>query len=312
MLQFKWKSDRCQHEQLQHHTPTTVRISNKVITTMADRAARRPHILWSICFHSFWGFGESGTIVHCITSQPANVAILTKMCSVDIFDNLQPVEWNLKVGLIDRYGTIVYCITCQCILKCIDRHFRQPPIGWLKFESGTYRRTIWVRAGGRGGRGLAHSITHRWVLSSSPLTHVVYLLPFLSYLADSKSISTSPPIRPGDDEKYRSRIHRFVGRQKCGQFLLSTNASVVICRVVLCDIVCLVVASPHPCCSSHRSSVRAQKQTVHLFRLRPRTGSLFKWISANLLLRLFSSVIGRFVWIADHTQPIAFFFIHNV
>ena len=47
---------------------------------------------------------------------------------------------------------------------------------------------------------------------------MVYLLPFLSYLANSKSVSvrppTCPPIRPGYDDKYRSRSYRFVERQK--------------------------------------------------------------------------------------------------
>ena len=37
------------------------------------------------------------------------------------------------------------------------------------------------------------------------------LLMFLSYLARSKSVSA---LRPGYDDKYRSRSHRFVERQK--------------------------------------------------------------------------------------------------
>ena len=41
-------------------------------------------------------------------------------------------------------------------------------------------------------RGWAHSIAHPWVPISSPLTHIVYLVPFLSYLAGSKSVSTRP------------------------------------------------------------------------------------------------------------------------
>ena len=43
-----------------------------------------------------------------------------------------------------------------------------------------------------------------------PVTHLVYLLPFLSYLACSKSTS----IRPGYDDKYRSRSYRFVEQQQ--------------------------------------------------------------------------------------------------
>ena len=37
----------------------------------------------------------------------------------------------------------------------------------------------------------------------SPLTHIVYCLPFFSYLAASKSV------RPGYDDKYRSGSYRF-------------------------------------------------------------------------------------------------------
>ena len=47
-----------------------------------------------------------------------------------------------------------------------------------------------------GVRGWAHSIARTCVpmqLISSPLTHVVYLFPFLSYLAGSKAF---PPARP--------------------------------------------------------------------------------------------------------------------
>ena len=40
--------------------------------------------------------------------------------------------------------------------------------------------------------GWAYLIACPWVPTSSPLTHKVYLLPFLSYLADSKSISARP------------------------------------------------------------------------------------------------------------------------
>ena len=49
--------------------------------------------------------------------------------------------------------------------------------------------------GGHGGRGWAHSIARTWVPVSSPLTHMVYLLPFLilSYLAGSKSVSACCP-----------------------------------------------------------------------------------------------------------------------
>ena len=35
---------------------------------------------------------------------------------------------------------------------------------------------------------------YMWVPISSPLTHMVYLLPFYSYLAGSRSVSASPPV----------------------------------------------------------------------------------------------------------------------
>ena len=39
----------------------------------------------------------------------------------------------------------------------------------------------------------AHSVARPWVPISPRLTHVVYLLPFLSHLADCKSVSARPP-----------------------------------------------------------------------------------------------------------------------
>ena len=35
--------------------------------------------------------------------------------------------------------------------------------------------------GVRGDRGWAHSVARPWVLINSTLTHIVYLLPFMSY-----------------------------------------------------------------------------------------------------------------------------------
>ena len=43
---------------------------------------------------------------------------------------------------------------------------------------------------------------------------MVYLLPFLSYLADSKSVFARPSDPdPGYDDKYHYRSYRFVERQ---------------------------------------------------------------------------------------------------
>ena len=54
--------------------------------------------------------------------------------------------------------------------------------------------------GGRTGSGWANSIARPWVPIGSPLTHMVYLLPFLSYLACSKSVSACPSARPSDPD----------------------------------------------------------------------------------------------------------------
>ena len=70
-------------------------------------------------------------------------------CSIDIFVYLQPFGCHLKVRLYDP---------------------------------------IWGK-GIRVGRGDIRSISCPWVLISFPLTHMVYLLQFLSYLAFSKSVS---------------------------------------------------------------------------------------------------------------------------
>ena len=92
-----------------------------------------------ICFHSFKALAKAVwlfiTLFH---NQP--MPMYPKMCSIDIFLNLQPVGWNLKGD------------------------FSTPRFGGLRSQ------------------GWTHSIAHPWVPINSPLTHVVYLLPFLSYL----------------------------------------------------------------------------------------------------------------------------------
>ena len=117
-----------------------------VITTMA----RRPHILCTIWCRSL---GALATAVRLYIASIHNQPMYPKMCSMDIFVNLQPVGWYLKGELFDpRFGEL----------------------------------------GGVGSRGLAHSIARLCVPISSPLTHMVYILPFLSYLAGSKSGSVRP------------------------------------------------------------------------------------------------------------------------
>ena len=65
------------------------------------------------------------------------------------------------------------------------------------------------RFGVRGDRRWADSVARPLISISSPLTHMIYLLPFLSYSAGPKSVS----VRPGYDDKYHSRSYRFVERQ---------------------------------------------------------------------------------------------------
>ena len=49
-----------------------------------NRAARLQHTLGSICVHSFWALAKT---VDCLLHQQ----MYPKMCSIDIFVNLQPV-----------------------------------------------------------------------------------------------------------------------------------------------------------------------------------------------------------------------------
>ena len=59
---------------------------------------------------------------------------------------------------------------------------------------------------GFGGYGWTRLIACLWIPISSPLTHMVDLLPILSYLAGSKSISARPPFWARKDDYFHSRI----------------------------------------------------------------------------------------------------------
>ena len=63
-----------------------------------DRAARRPHILRSICVHSFWALAKA---VRLFIASLYNQPMYPKMWSIDIFVSPQPVGWNLKVGIFN-------------------------------------------------------------------------------------------------------------------------------------------------------------------------------------------------------------------
>ena len=71
-----------------------------------------------------------------------------------------------------------------------------------------------------GGRGLAYSITQQWVPISSPLTHIVYLLPLF---------------RSGYDDSYRFRNYCFVERQKWHPvFSISKDDCDTIAKLLAC------------------------------------------------------------------------------
>ena len=79
------------------------------------------------------------------------------------------------------------------------------PYDVLNLWSSIYDPSAWVR----GDRDELIPI-----IISSQLAYMVYLLPFLSYVAGSKSVTVRPPVRPGYDDKYRSISYRFVDWQK--------------------------------------------------------------------------------------------------
>ena len=70
---------------------------HQVITTRAIGLAWRPtaRMLCSICIHSF---GDLAKAVRLFIASLHNQPTHPKMCSIDIFINLQPVGWNLNNG----------------------------------------------------------------------------------------------------------------------------------------------------------------------------------------------------------------------
>ena len=124
-----------------------------------------------LCSICFYSFGTSAIAARLFIGSLHNQPMYPKMCSIGISSNLQLVGWNLKGGLFDRR----FGVTGTC------------------------------------GRGWANSIAHSWVPISSPLTHMVYLLPVFELVSCSISASARPTrIR----FKYRSRSYRFVEWQK--------------------------------------------------------------------------------------------------
>ena len=67
-------------------------------TPQRRQAAQRPHILCSICFHSFGALVKD---VRLFIASLRNQPIYHKMCSIGIFVNLEPLGLNLKRVLFD-------------------------------------------------------------------------------------------------------------------------------------------------------------------------------------------------------------------
>ena len=129
--------------------------------------------------------------------------------------------WTHHRSILHRSGAVHFCPTRQ----------RQPShparnSTWTTTESVSISNKVIatmmirpldavvtdLRHAGLGyvGAGMSSFVIRPLVPISSPLTHMVYMLPFSSYLAGSKGF---PPVRPGYDDKYRSSSYRFVERQ---------------------------------------------------------------------------------------------------
>ena len=95
------------------------------------------------------------------------------------------------------YDCLLYHFTSsQCILKGALLTFSSTSnqlVEILKEDFSTPPPPVLGLGETYGGQGWAHSTAHPWVPKSSPLTHMVYLLPSSSYSAGSKSVSTHPP-----------------------------------------------------------------------------------------------------------------------
>ena len=63
-----------------------------------DRAARRPHILRSICYHWIVALAKD---VRLLIASIHNQPMCPDTSSIDIFDNLPLVGWNLKARIFD-------------------------------------------------------------------------------------------------------------------------------------------------------------------------------------------------------------------
>ena len=98
------------------------------------------------------------------------------------------------------YGaiTLLWCTDFQTKFFVVIHKTRSSPQWWsgrsttshdvLNLWSPIYDPSVW----GTWGSGWPHSVARPCIPVSSPLAHMAYLLPFLSYLADSKCVSSRP------------------------------------------------------------------------------------------------------------------------
>ena len=110
-----------------------------------DQAARRPHILCSICFHSSGALAKAVTIVHCITSHPANKGIWSiyvccrfssylgssKSVSVRFFIRPTRIRWQLPLKKLRQVAKIACCEKIPTSVR--DWKWRKCIIRWISY-----------------------------------------------------------------------------------------------------------------------------------------------------------------------------------
>ena len=95
----------------------------------------------------------------------------------------------------------------QKLYNCSLHHFTVSQFG-CNLKVGLSRSPVWG-IGDLGDQGFARSVARLWVHIRSPLTHAFCLVPFLSCLAGSESVSARP-----FNDSYCSRSYCFIEQQK--------------------------------------------------------------------------------------------------
>ena len=147
-----------------------VNLMHKVITTMMIRSLDDSTYCARSTFLLIWGFGESCTIVHGITSEPE---------------------------IVLRNNVLYW-------------HFRQTPTGRPQFERDTFRLSVWVFVrtwGLRISQCDSPPIGYYELLNdTNRLTHTILVI----WLAPLAFASIWPCVRPGYNDNYRFRSYSFV------------------------------------------------------------------------------------------------------